>query len=76
MARSTHTVPRSGAIEILGRNLGDGFNLSELMADVARHYLSRAMQEAQGNKTLAASLVGLASYQTLKGWLERYGVKE
>lgn len=70
------TVPRSGAIEILGRNLGDGFNLSELMADVARHYLSRAMQEAQGNKTLAASLVGLASYQTLKGWLERYGVKE
>ncbi|MCC6651672.1 MAG: sigma 54-interacting transcriptional regulator [Candidatus Eisenbacteria bacterium] len=68
--------PRSLTPEVLGRPLGGGFNLSDLMADVARHYLSRAMQEAQGNKTLAASLVGLASYQTLKGWLTRYGVKE
>ena len=70
------TAPRSLTTEVLGRPLGGGFNLSDLMGDVARHYLSRAMQEAQGNKTLAASLVGLASYQTLKGWLTRYGVNE
>jgi transcriptional regulator with PAS, ATPase and Fis domain len=61
--------------EILGRTLGDGFVLEELMADVARHYLSRAMKEAAGKKTKAAELVGLASYQTLKLWLDRYEVE-
>ncbi len=32
------------------------------------------MTEAKGNKTKAASLVGLSSYQTLKNWLEKYEV--
>jgi len=32
------------------------------------------MAEAQGNKTKAAALVGLANYQTLKNWLEKYEV--
>ena len=56
--------------------LGPGFNLGELLAKVARHYLQRAVTEAQGNKTRAADLVGLPSYQTLKNWMERYGVAE
>jgi DNA-binding protein Fis len=42
---------------------------------VARHYLARAMDEARGNKTKAAGLVGLPSYQTLTNWLTRYDVK-
>lgn len=62
--------------DVLGRQLGDGFRLEELLADVARHYLGRAMSEAQGNKTKAASLVGLPSYQTLKNWLTKYEVPE
>src|SRR6185503_13878537 len=37
--------------EALGRPLGSGFNLSELLKEVARHYLGRAMDEAHGNKT-------------------------
>jgi transcriptional regulator with PAS, ATPase and Fis domain len=67
--------PRGADEEVLGRPLGDGFRLADLMGDVARHYLSRAIKDAQGNKTKAASLVGLASYQTLKGWLEKYDVE-
>jgi DNA-binding NtrC family response regulator len=59
----------------LGRALGDGFELQKLIEEVARHYLVRAMKEANGNKTKAASLVGLPSYQTLTNWLDRYGVK-
>jgi DNA-binding NtrC family response regulator len=61
--------------EILDRPLGGSLNLPELLSDVARHYLARAMQEASSNKTKAAQLIGLPSYQTLTNWLERYGLK-
>ena len=60
--------------DLLGRPLGDGLRLPELMAALARHYLGRALDEAGGNKTRAAELVGLPSYQTLTNWLARYGV--
>ncbi len=60
---------------VLGRPLGDGFDLRELLAEVARHYLSRALDEAGGNLTRAARLVGLPSYQTLSNWLKKYGVE-
>jgi len=60
--------------DILNRPLGDGLDLSGLLHGVARHYLERAMEEARGNKTRAASLVGLPSYQTLTNWLKRYRV--
>ena len=59
---------------VLERTLGDGFVLPDLLAEVARHYLARAMRESQGNKSLAARMVGLPSYQTLTNWLTRYGV--
>ncbi len=60
---------------IVGRPLGEGLDLSELLASVARHYLGRALDEAHGNKTKAAKLVGLPSYQTFTNWMNRYGVK-
>ncbi len=37
-------------------------------------YLSRVLAETRGNKSEAASLVGLPSYQTLTNWLKKYGV--
>ncbi len=64
----------AGTSEVLGRPLGGVFNLQELLAQVARHYLGRALDEAAGNKTKAAELVGLPSYQTLTNWLTRYEV--
>ena len=60
--------------DLLGRPLGDGLRLPELMAALARHYLARALDEAGGNKTRAAALVGLPSYQTFTNWMQRYGV--
>ncbi|MGA6962788.1 MAG: sigma-54 dependent transcriptional regulator [Xanthobacteraceae bacterium] len=59
---------------LLGRPLGDGFNLQDLLNELARHYLARAMDEAHGNKSRATELLGLPSYQTLTNWLSRYGV--
>ena len=64
----------SGRQDVLGRPLGGGLNIQELLKEVARSYLQRAMDEARGNKTKAAELVGLPSYQTLTNWLEKYEV--
>ena len=61
--------------EVLNRGLGNGFNLPEVLGEVARHYLERALTEAAGNRSEAAGLVGLPSYQTLNNWLKRYGVE-
>ncbi len=67
--------PRAASADVLGRPLGDGFKIADVLRDVARHYLSRAMKEADGNLTRASSLVGLANYQTLKNWLGKYEVE-
>ena len=56
--------------------LGSGFDLSQHLARIAKHYLARAMDEAGGNKTEAARLVGLASHQTLTNWLKRFEVPQ
>ncbi|MDP2974799.1 MAG: sigma 54-interacting transcriptional regulator [Anaerolineales bacterium] len=61
---------------LLGRPLGNGFLLQDVMAEAARHYLNRALGEAHGNKTEAARLLGLSSYQTLSNWMEKYGVDD
>ncbi len=61
--------------DVLERELGHGFDIEALLGDVAKHYLSRAMKLAGGNKSKAASLLGLPSYQTLTNWLERYDVR-
>jgi DNA-binding NtrC family response regulator len=60
--------------DILDRPLGEGLNLPQLLEGVAQHYLTRAIQESNGNKTVAAKLVGLPSYQTFTNWLTRYRV--
>jgi DNA-binding NtrC family response regulator len=62
------------ADKVIGRPLDEGLDLSDLLAGVARHYLERALDEAHGNKTKAAALVGLPSYQTFTNWMKRYGV--
>ena len=66
---------RAASEHVLDRPLGNGFDLQELLAQIARHYLRRAMMDAHGNKTKAAELVGLSSYQTLTNWLAKYEVE-
>jgi DNA-binding NtrC family response regulator len=69
-------LPLQGPAEdqVLARPLGEGLDLPRLLATVARHYLERALDEAAGNKTRAARLMGLPSYQTLTNWMKRYEV--
>jgi DNA-binding NtrC family response regulator len=65
----------SRSADVMERPLGDGFKFKDLLGEVTRHYLGRAMGETRGNKTKAAELLGFASYQTLTGWLKKYGVE-
>jgi transcriptional regulator with PAS, ATPase and Fis domain len=52
----------------------DGVKLESLMSQVAAHYLKRALEYTHGNKTHAAKLLGMGSYQTLSNWMDKYGV--
>lgn len=56
---------------ILGLELNEGFNIQNVIGEVVTYYIDRALTESQGNKTLAAQKLGLASYQTLKGWIKK-----
>ena len=60
---------------VMDRPIDAGVQLEALMATVARHYLRKALNHTKGNKTRAADLLGLGSYQTLTNWLEKYGVE-
>jgi DNA-binding NtrC family response regulator len=56
-------------------SLGNGVNLPELLANIARQHLMRALEVTGGNKTKAAKLLGLPNYQTFSNWCEKYGVR-
>lgn len=61
---------------ILNRPLDpDGIDLPKIIHKVAVHYLERGLTETRGNKTKAAQLLGLPSYQTLSNWLKKYGLE-
>jgi transcriptional regulator with PAS, ATPase and Fis domain len=60
---------------ILDRDIEVGVNLEDLMSEVARHYLQRALEQTKGNKTQAADLLGFKSYQTLSNWLTKYDLE-
>ena len=60
--------------DILGRNMSQGVDLHSIISEVAKHYISRAISDSNGNKSDAAKLVGLPSYQTLSNWMNKYGI--
>jgi transcriptional regulator with PAS, ATPase and Fis domain len=61
--------------DVLNRPLQRGFSLPKLLKQVAEHYISRALDETRDNKTQAAEVLGLASYQTLSNWMKKYDVQ-
>lgn len=63
-----------GNDRLLNRPMTDGINLPGLMEILAQHYLKKALAESQDNKTKAAEMVGLPSYQTFSNWMKKYHV--
>lgn len=57
-------------VNVLERPLGNGFNLNEHINSIRKHYLRRALDESNGNKTQAARLLGMKHYQTLDAQLK------
>jgi len=55
--------------------LGNEFNLLEVLNNIEANYLKKALQEAHENKTRAAELLGLSSYQTLTNRMKKVGLK-
>jgi DNA-binding NtrC family response regulator len=66
--------PASGESARWLRELGDGFALDQLLGDLSRDYIARALKEAAGNKSRAASLLGLSSRQTLNNRMKSLGL--
>jgi len=65
----------AGNERILNQPLEGGIDLPATMKTVALHYLQRGLAENHGNKTKAAEILGLPSYQTLTNWLKKYGLE-
>lgn len=63
-------------LPLTGRLLDDGIDLQALIAELARDYLGRALVHTDGNKTAAARLLRLRSYQTLDYWVRKYGLRQ
>lgn len=59
---------------ILNRDVSQGIDIQELIAEVCRHYIPKALSETQQNKTDAAKLLGLKTYQTLNNWIDKYNI--
>jgi DNA-binding NtrC family response regulator len=72
----TGSAPRAGVDGILNRPIEQGIDLQSIIGSVAEHYLRRAVEASHGNKSKAAELVGLPSYQTLTNWMRKYGIEE
>jgi DNA-binding NtrC family response regulator len=59
---------------LLDRPLGKNFDLQELLDEISRHYIDRALQKSGTKKKRAAELLGFSNYQTLSNWASRLGV--
>ena len=56
--------------------LEDGFDLDEHLSVISRRYVKAALEQANGNKSAAAKLLGLASRQTLNNRMRSLGLDE
>jgi transcriptional regulator with PAS, ATPase and Fis domain len=69
----TQSVTRSEK-GVLDYPIEEGVDLEGILARVAKYYIARALAHSHKNKTQAATLLGLGSYQTLTNWMRRYGI--
>jgi len=61
--------------DVLAMDVTQGIDLQQVIAEVAGHYLRKALTLTGKNKTRAASLLGLKSQQTLSNWMDKYGIE-
>lgn len=60
---------------LLDRDISQGIDIQDVISDLVRHYIPKALTHSNGSKSKAAELLGLKNYQTLTNWMEKYDVK-
>ncbi|SBS37846.1 phage shock protein operon transcriptional activator [Marinomonas spartinae] len=60
---------------LLDRDVSQGIDIQNIISDLVRHYIPKALAHANGSKFKAAELLGLKNYQTLTNWMDKYDVK-
>lgn len=67
----------AGGNSILGRPIIDGkFDINEVLKEVKRHYVQRALEQTAGNKAKAARALGLGNHATLHDWIHALNLHE
>tara|TARA_R100000995_G_scaffold18547_1_gene7650 strand:- start:52 stop:249 length:198 start_codon:yes stop_codon:yes gene_type:complete len=51
------------------------YDIREEIRDLVQQRIKMALFICNGNKTAAADMLGLPSYQTLTNWMAKHGVK-
>jgi DNA-binding NtrC family response regulator len=74
LASATADQQGGGRPDETGVAIGDGFSIEKHLEDIQRHYLTLAMDEANGVLAKAFKLLGLSTYQTLDNQLKRLKV--
>ena len=73
--RALGTPGKSQTSDIMTRSLGDGFDIEGVLDEVKRHYLTRAMDEAGGQKKRASELwASQIPIKTLTSWMHKLGI--
>ncbi len=75
MRRAILVFPEQQQNPVVDRPLDGSWRLEDLLDEVSRHYLERAMQLTRGSKTETASILGFNNYQTVTNWLRRLGLE-
>ncbi|MCG7870984.1 MAG: sigma-54 dependent transcriptional regulator [Candidatus Thiodiazotropha lotti] len=60
--------------DILAQEIGQHFDLTEILEKVERRYIEKAWLESGKRKKEAATLLGMPNYQTFTKRLEKYGL--
>lgn len=60
---------------LLNKNVSQGIDIQDIVSNLVRHYIPKALAHSNGRKSEAAELLGLKNYQTLTNWMDRYDVK-
>ena len=62
--------------DILSLELDNTFDIHDVIKELKRHYVKKALKESSGNKTRSAEKLGLNSYQVLDTWMKELRLKE
>ncbi len=63
------------ASKVLERRLDENFDLTALLDEITRHYITRAGEQTDKNRSKAAILLGFNHYQTLSKRMKKLGIK-